>query len=459
LNLLFLLPEKFMKNLKTLAWIGLCSGFLTSITAWGQNVSGNEAVLAIPPLVVKETGNRLDYLTPFILRAIENNPQLLQSESEARVAGIAVQEARAGLIPRVSLSMNAGKDRQDLSQAGQKNTFNQQLSQIRLIWPLYDLSLIAQHRQRQAASVTSDWRLTDVREQLALRTVEAYIDLVRHTRLTKLAHENLNAHRQYVSQVKAIARLDIGKASELPAAIGRVALATSAMTSRLVRLETARAQWKQLTGVEAPIELVNLKTVLGPTSLEQAIEASFFSNPVIMLARSEIDVARQGVGLAKSPYSPKLNAEVNYRTGKDYGGIIGSRNDTYSGVNLEWALFSGGANTFAAQAANEKIRIAEHSLDRVKQELRTRIETTWHELVGAEASLLAFKDYVDNSLLTLEAYRSQFKLGRRSLLEVLNAENELFTARTNLESTQHDIAQSTWRLQSLRGLLMSEVGL
>lgn len=448
-----------MKKMSLFAYVGVCLGALGASVGQAQNVSGNATILDVPPLIVKETGNRLDYLTPYILRTLENNPQLLQTESEGRVAGYQAQEAKAGLLPRVALSMNAGKDRQNLTQANQKNVFDQQMSQLRLVWPLYDLSLTAQHRQREASSVTSDWRLTDVREQLALRAVEAYIDLVRHTRLTKLAHENLNAHRQYVSQIKAIARLDIGKASELPSAIGRVALATSAMTSRLVRLETARVQWKQLTGVEAPVELVSLKSVGGPKSLEQAIDASFFSNPVVMLARAEVDVARQGVALAKSPYTPKLNAEVNYKAGKDYGGIIGSRNDNYTGVNLEWTLFAGGADSYAAKAAVEKIRISEHGLDRVKQELRARVETTWHELVGAEASLEAFKDYMENSSLTLDAYRSQFKLGRRSLLEVLNAENELFTARTNHETTLHDIAQSTWRLQSLRGQLMAEVGL
>ncbi len=452
-------PTINMKKMSFFALTGICWAVLCLSAAQAQNLAGANTILDAPPLVVKETGNRLDYLTPYIVRTLENNPQLLQTESEGRVADYQTQEAKAGLVPRVSLSMNAGKDRQNLTQAGQKTVFDQQMSQLRLVWPIYDLSLTAQIRQREASSVTADWRLTDVREQLALRTVEAYIDLIRHTQLTKLAHENLSAHRQYVSQIKAIAQLDIGKASELPSAIGRVALANSAMTSRLVRLEASRVQWKQLTGVEAPIELVNIKTISGPKSLDQAIDESFFSNPVAMLARSEVDVARQGMAMAKSPYAPKLNAEMNYRSGKDYGGIVGSRNDNYTGVNLEWTLFAGGADSYAAKAAVERIRTAEHGLDRVKQELRARVETTWQELVGAETLLGAFKDYVDNSALTLEAYRSQFKLGRRSLLEVLNAENELFTAKTNYESTVHDIAQSTWRLQSLRGQLMAEVGL
>ncbi len=448
-----------MKKTSLANLLGLSVWLLCVGSTAAQTAITNPPTITVPPLNVRETGNRLDYLTPYILRTIENNPQLLQAESEGRAAGYQVQEAKAGLVPRISLSMNAGKDRQNLSQANQKTDFNQQMSQVRLIWPVYDLSLIAQVRQRQAALTTSDWRLTDVREQLALKTVEAYIDLVRHTRLTKLAHENLSAHRQYVSQIKAIARLDIGKASELPSAIARVALATSALTSRLVRLESSRVQWKQLTGVEAPTDLVDLRAITAPKSLEAALEAAYISNPVLMLARSEIDVARQGVVVAKSPYTPKVNAELNYRTGKDYGGIVGSRNDNYTGVSLEWALFSGGANKYASQAASEKIAIAEHGLDRVRQELRARVETTWAELVGAEASLTAFKDYVENTNLTLDSYRSQFKLGRRSLLEVLNAENELFSARTNYESTLHDIAQATWRMQSLRGLLMAEVGL
>lgn len=417
------------------------------------------AALELPPVAVRTAGNKLEYLTPYIQRTLATNPQLLQAESDNRVADLQWREARAGLIPRVVLSSNLGQDRQNLTTQNQRYIYNQQMTQLRLIWPLYDTSLSGQVRQRQAASTSSDWRLTDLREQLALQTVQTYSELVRNTRLTILAHENLAAHRLYVAQIKAIAKADIGKASDLPSAIGRVALATSVVTSRLVKLEQTRSVWKQLTGLEAPIEVTDLKAVAAPKSLEQVIDMAFVANPVIMLAKAEIDVARQGIPLALAAYAPKVNAEMSYKAGQDYGGIAGNRKDTYAGLAVEWTLFAGGASSLVTREAMEKVLAAEYGFTRIQQELRSRIEGSWHDFVGAEASLEAFREYEANARLTLEANRSQFKLGRRSLLEVLNAENELFTARSNFESALHDISQATWRLLSLRGQLMSEVGL
>jgi outer membrane protein, adhesin transport system len=81
------------------------------------------------------------------------------------------------------------------------------------------------------------------------------------------------------------------------------------------------------------------------------------------------------------------------------------------------------------------------------------------ELLGSEASLKSYNDYVASAEQMVVAYREQFKIGRRSLLEVLNAENELFTARSNVESTRQDMAIASWRLVALQGRMRAELGL
>ena len=85
--------------------------------------------------------------------------------------------------------------------------------------------------------------------------------------------------------------------------------------------------------------------------------------------------------------------------------------------------------------------------------VRTAVETQWFELLANQASVNIFQSYVDSSVQVVNAYAEQFKIGRRSLLDVLNAENELFTARTNAMTANTDAALSAWRLLSLRGYL------
>jgi adhesin transport system outer membrane protein len=85
--------------------------------------------------------------------------------------------------------------------------------------------------------------------------------------------------------------------------------------------------------------------------------------------------------------------------------------------------------------------------------VRSAVETQWFELLANQASVNTFQAYVDSSVQVVNAYAEQFKIGRRSLLDVLNAENELFTARTNAMTASTDATLSAWRLLSLRGYL------
>jgi outer membrane protein TolC len=87
------------------------------------------------------------------------------------------------------------------------------------------------------------------------------------------------------------------------------------------------------------------------------------------------------------------------------------------------------------------------------------VEGQWFELLGSAASLKSYNDYAASAEQMVAAYREQFKIGRRTLLEVLNAENELFTARSNVESTRQDMALASWRLVALQGRMRAELGL
>ena len=80
-------------------------------------------------------------------------------------------------------------------------------------------------------------------------------------------------------------------------------------------------------------------------------------------------------------------------------------------------------------------------------------------MLASQAALTSFKSYVVSAEQVVTAYAEQFKIGKRSLLDVLNAENELFTARSNVSTTQADLSLAAWRLLSQRGLMTQELGL
>lgn len=397
-------------------------------------------------------------LRHYVRGTLRQNPQLLQSEADSRAAEYRIGESRGNLYPRVSVTGTVASEQQD--RANLPNVgFEQRSGQLRVLMPVYDQVAMAQLAQRESASISADWRLTDVREQLMLRTLENYVELVRAERLATLAQENVRTHRLYVAQIKDIARFDTGRTADLYTAVARTSLAESILVSRVARLDSAKAQWRQLTGMSAPPQLPEAPRVTLPPTLESVLSSALADHPVIQLARADVEVARDGIAIARAPYRPRVTLEANTRFGNDWGGFVGNQTTRYIGVALEVPVFNGFSDQFADRAASEQVQAATHAQDRIRDELRRRVEQFWFDLQAAAASLRTFEDYARSAKDMVDATRNQFKIGRRTLLDLLNTENELFTARSNIESAEMDITLAGWRLLGVRGRIAAELDL
>jgi outer membrane protein, adhesin transport system len=395
----------------------------------------------------------------YVRMTLERHPELLIFESQSLAAEGQFREAVAHKKPQLALGGNGGFQKQKIETAGLSNRYRQTQAQVRLSVPLIDAGLAAQIEQRRSAAAGADWRLLDKREDLMLRTLEAYIEILRATRLRKLSQDNLLMHRDYVRQVKAIARLDLGRAADLQAAMGRVALAEAVNTSRLARLELARLEFQSLTGLSRLQEMPALPRFVPAPSLDEAYQAALKSSAALQVARADIEAARQGVLLARSPYQPRVNLDAAAKTGRDWGGIKGSQKDLYVGVQAEWTIFSSGAQDHAIKAANATETAHRYAFEKARDELQLRVSTAWYEFLANSQSLNSYSDYVGHAETMVDTTRKQFRIGRRNLLDVLNAENELFTARSNQVVAELDQIQSALRLAGLQGQLTAMLGL
>ena len=110
-------------------------------------------------------------------------------------------------------------------------------------------------------------------------------------------------------------------------------------------------------------------------------------------------------------------------------------------------------------AVQSRLYASESAVDATIYKIRAAVETQWYELLANQNSLNSYEEYESSTASVVKSYAEQFKIGRRSLLDVLNAENEAFTAKTNIINTQSDLTLSAWRLLGLRGMLAQELGL
>ncbi|NBO40825.1 MAG: hypothetical protein EBU92_04675 [Betaproteobacteria bacterium] len=434
-----------MKSNKYYSVFGICLVCLS--VASNAQTSGLENSTEKTAVTDESSKKNFNGMRELVLLVLQNHPDLSQAESESRMAVSRVREARSGIYPH----------------SNRTSTFNDQVqAQLKLTQPLYDPSLGPNVRRLKAGSLGYDWQLVTTREQLILRTVEFYIEVIRQHQLTELARQNLKLHRNYVAQMKDIARTDIGRASDLSVAQARVALAESTFTSRMAKLESARLQWRNHSGMNSPdlstlANLDQLITELGnvplPQTLDQAISEALNNSPQLQKSLSEVKTNVHNLEISRSVTKPKINAEAVTRTGQNYGFVLGRQDDISVGVNLQWVLPLNPGYKYSNRAAREAIQASESAVDSTTYKVRTAVESQWFELLANQASLETFQAYVESSQQVVAAYSEQFKIGRRSLLDVLNAENELFTARTNAMTAISDTSLTSWRLLSLRGYL------
>lgn len=432
----------------------------TSVNAQSNNVDEKK----IEPISQRYAG-----LRDLILIVLENQPELSQAEAESRLANARVKEARSNAFPQFSVNGSYAAERQKLYEANRTNNYeNQFQGQFRLTQPLVDSSINANLRKNKANSLGVDWQLVSTREQLMLRTVELYIEILKNQQLTELARNNLSLHREYVSQMKEIARKDLGRASDLPVAQARVALAESVLTSRLAKLEVARLQWRNHSGMTSPdltyigninFLIKDLGEVPLPETLEMAISESIENSPQLQKSLSDLKSSWHNYELSKTATKPKINAEAQTKTGQNYGYINGRQDNISIGINLQWMLPFNPGYKYGNRAAREAINASESAVDSTIYRIRAAVEAQWYEMLANQNSLISFEEYVISSETVVKSYSEQFKIGRRSLLDVLNAENEAFTAKTNYVSVQTDLTLSSWRLLGLRGLLPQELGI
>lgn len=441
-------------------------GISSHQTSHAQSTSDKALEIAESPLEVKKETS-MAVIRELVLQSIMRNPELAQAEAENRQIISRWRQARAGVLPQASVTMGYGQENRNYSLTNSDNRYKDQYQmQLRLSQPLMDASIIAKIKQSKAQALGGDWLLVSVREQTMLKAIELYAELVRQSSLVVLARENLKLHRKYVGQMKEIARVDLGRASDLPVAQSRVSLAESVLTVRLSRLEATRAQWRAHTTLPSPeqsavgtepIVLFTLPSVDWPLSVDEAIYQAVESSPQLQKVLSETVVSQESLQIARAATLPKLNVEIQNQRANNFGGIFGAQRTWYTGLNMQWAWDAGAGHS--RQAALSGIRASEEAVDAQVLKIKAAVESQWFELQASQAVLESYEAYEEQSSEVVQSYAEQFRIGRRSLLDVLNAENELFTARSNALTTRVDVSLASWRLLSLRGLLSEELGL
>ena len=390
------------------------------------------------------------------LRGMMENREVLSHE---------VRRAQAGFGPRVDVTGQAGgsvlSDSSTRSQDLDKQMWGKVGYSAQLVQPIWD-GFATRSRVRNAKSTleSQKYRVFDTATSLSLDAIIAHIDLLRRRKIYELSEENVAHHKGLVSQAQDRASLGADTAADVTQAQSRLQRAYSNLSEAKSALLVAEETYARLTGLPSASRLQPISMPPQLYSATQAvIDQAKKSNPKLAAYLQDIRASRALREESDAAFSPSLNLEA----GPNYTNMGGSSNRwVYSfdvmGV-VRWNIFNSGADLAERRAASARMRQSRQIMYNFMDDLKLDVESTWINYQAAQEQYKHYSKAIEYNKYTRAAYLEQFQIGKRSILDVLDTESELYNSATQAETARGNILVGAYRLSALTGNMLPEMSI
>ena len=398
-------------------------------------------------------------------KAMEVHPEV-QAGVNARIAqDYAVRAAKGGYLPRVDVTAGYGRAGSDTPTTRAQNngnhweTLNRGESAIRLRQMLFDGFATSNEVGRQQATANSRaYSLLNTSERTALTVAQVYIDVLTQREMVRLAQENLKSHERIYDQIKLRTSRGVGRMADMDQADARLAQAQNNLITEQTNLADAQTNYLSAIG-QLPDQLEKpAPFALMPADLQEARQQMIENSPVLRSAESDIAAAEKQYAAAKSTFSPRFDLDLGRNADNNVGGDEGHNNGWEAMVRMQFNLYAGGSNkadlSSKSYLASQALDIRNNALRQLNEELGL----AWNALNNANAQVPIAQQYVDHSTSVRTAYQRQFSLGERTLLDLLDSENELFTASRRLAEIKNIQLFTQYRIKATMGELLKSQG-
>jgi len=402
-------------------------------------------------------------LETVVRRSLESNPEVRLSADNRLVADQELRQAWAGYLPSVDLSLGYGRENSDNMTTGllkiDNLTLNRSEASLTLNQMLFDGFSVRHETERQRARVqASAQRVQETSETVALRAIEVYLEILRRRELLELAKNNLVVHQKILDQVRALVEQGAGRKADMQQTEGRAALAAASLASAEGSHTDAETNYRRVTG-EAATELtapaVTQVQAALPLTLEAALKLAEEQHPALAAIRADLDASLASQRQSRANFMPRINVELGASRNENLDGVAYRNDDLTAMLRLRYNLYKGGAHQARLRETAERVNAAKETVNRTQRQVEEETRLAWNALQTARARLTYIERHITASDSVAESYRQQFKLGQRSLLDVLDAENELNNARSTRINARYTELYGHYRLLTATGSLLS----
>lgn len=402
-------------------------------------------------------------LADVVTRTLDTHPEYQQAQRLVESAKEGVTQAKAGFLPKVDLSLGTGYERTENQSTINRQVANpsrsdhadsdRQEASLTVTQMLFDGFATPARVEQAKANLENQVSFgKEVANKVVVLSTEAFYDVQKEQTNLLIDEQNLKMHKTYQSQIQRRVRSGKSNKADLEQVNSRVALAEAQVIRRQELLEQAKSEFFRQVGLEADVLENNIVDyALVPASLEEATDVAFATNPRIKSLEAALKASESSITEAKSAYLPRFDLELEAKRDQNINGIDKKDHSEQAMVRMSYNLYNGGADKARHLASLSEREASRQALADVKRSVTKDVRVAWFEYQLTSKRIASLSAQVRAAKATKIAYKSQFDVGQRTLLDVLDSEREYNSARVLLETTQKDRDFSVYQLLSFMG--------
>ncbi len=384
-----------------------------------------------------------------IEETIKSHPKIGAANAEIRSLEFERNAVEAGNKPKVKAI--AG-----LSQGGALDDFssNSNRQGLEVSYTLYDAGRTEyQLRQKDAEVSASTYKKNGEEEILMLKTIESYIKVLQSKSSIHLAKEHEARNVKILDLVRDLVKVRLRDRSELNLAKARYEQARISVTQKEMELSTAESDFYRVVGSAAQNLIKPQPVKPDYDRFEQLFDVASSHNSDLKVLQSETEVARVEQRIADTWNKPSLILRAELARSGDKKSSDFFFNDNRLSMDVEWSLYDGNAGASNAQASHELVvQALENEKDKTR-EIRDDVSKVWMQYQDRQRTYTLNQRNTEASRQVLEATKQQFQLAKKSLLDVKNAERELFDEQLVELETEYEWLTDGYRVLAAQGVL------
>lgn len=400
-----------------------------------------------------------------ISEVLSTSPIILERLNNYASTQEDINVAQAGYYPSLDLKLGAGMEKTERRlQAGanpnQSYDFKVYQNSLSYTHNFFNgFSTTYQVKEQEYKTLSSAYSYVEKVNNTSFNMVNTYLEVMKNQELLRTAQENVRIDEQIFTKVSKLYKAGLTTLSEVSKIESSLALAESNLivqenTVLDVSYNLQRVLGRELTPSKMSKPILDVAL---PKTQEEARDFALKNNPSLLVSEFNIRLAQATSQEKKSPFYPSLDVEVSQAMNKNLSGVQGEDDRFRAMAYVSFNLFRGFADSAALQKSKTQIRQENEIKNSLKRQITERLNLSWAANKKLSQQLVHLVKYKDFSKKTLTLYSKEYDLGRRSLLDLLSAQNDFIKAQAQIISTEYGLLYAKYRILDAMGILVPTI--